>query len=172
MAFYSRSGLLGVDLNVTTTGQMHQLGSMVEGSDGTLWQYVQAVSAVSAYAVVAIGQSTASSSGIMAMASVADAVAGYQLAVSQQAFAASEYGWVPIRGTGGQDTQMRVLCSSTMSAGNALYIGTKTGSVSIQASSSATVKGIMVYGASGADEATVTSLPCIVSWPRCNYSGA
>lgn len=167
MAFYSRSSIIGVDLNSTSTTPNYALGTMTEGSDGSLWQYVNASTSVSAYAVVAINQS-----GTMAMASVADAVAGRQLAVAQNAFAASDYGWVPIRGTGGQNNQFKVLCSSTMSGGNALYVGSQTGVVSIQASSSATVKGIMVYTASGSDTATVTVMSCVISWPKCNYSGA
>ena len=167
MAFYVSSSKLGVDLNTTSSTALFALGEMVEGSDGTIWEYVNASTSVSAYAIVAIN-----ASGTMAMASVADAVAGRQLAVAQAAFAASEYGWVPIRGTGGANNQMRVLCSSTMSGGNALYVGSRTGVCSIQASSSATLVGVMVYGASGADHALTTSLACIISWPRCNYSGA
>lgn len=167
MAFYVSSSKLGVDLNTTSTTALFALGEIVEGSDGTIWEYVNASTSVSAYAIVAIN-----ASGTMAMASVADAVAGHQLAVAQAAFAASEYGWVPIRGTGGANNQMRVLCSSTMSGGNALYVGSRTGVCSIQASSSSTLVGIMVYGASGADHALTTSLACIISWPRCNYSGA
>ena len=167
MAFYVSSSKLGADLNTTSPTALFALGETVEGSDGTLWEYVNASTSVSAYAIIAIN-----ASGTMAMASAADAVAGLQLAVAQTAFAASEYGWVPIRATGGATNQMRVLCSGTMSGGNALYVGSRTGVCSIQVSSSATLHGVMVYGASGADHATVTSLACIVSWPKCNYSGA
>lgn len=167
MAFYVSSSTIGVDLNNTSTTALFALGMTVEGSDGTMWEYVQASTSVSAYAVVAIN-----SSGTCAMASVADAVSGLQLAVAQNAFAANDFGWVPIRGTGGENTQMRVLCSSTMSGGNALYVGTRTGVVSIQASSSSTVKGITVYGASGSDHALTTSLAAVITWPKCNYSGA
>ena len=164
MAFRVSSSRIGVDLNNTSTTALFALGETVEGSDGTLWEYVQASTSVSAYAVVAIAQS-----GTCAMASVVDATSGRQLAVAQNAFAANDYGWVPIRGTGGGLNQMRVLCSGTMSGGSALYVGSRTGVVSIQVSGSATLRGVVVYGASAVDEATVTSLPCVISWPRCSY---
>ena len=166
MAFYVNSSNLGVDLNNTSSTQLFALGTTVEGSDGTLWEYVNASTSVSQYAVVAINQS-----GTCAMASVVDAVSGLQLAVAQAAFAASEYGWVPIRATGGENTQMKVLCSSTMSGGSSLYVGLRTGVVSIQASSSATVQGIIVLGASGVDHTLTTSLACIITWPKCKYQG-
>ena len=165
MTFYVNSSTIGADLNNTITTKLFTLGSTLEGSDGSIWQYVVASTSVSQYAVVAIN-----SSGTMAMASVIDATTGRQLAVAQNAFAASEYGWVPVHGGGGVSSTFRVLVSATMSGGNALYVGSQTGVVSIQASSSATVKGIAVYAASGADHATVTSLACIISWPRCNYT--
>jgi len=167
MAFYVTSSVIGVDLNSTSTTALFALGATVEGSDGTLWEYVTASTSVSAYAVVAI-----STSGTCGMASVLDAVSGLQLAVAQNAFAANDYGWVPIRGTGGGTNQMRVLCSSTMSGGNALYFGSRTGVVSIQAPGSATAQGITVYGASGSDHATTTSLAAVITWPKCNMVGA
>ena len=167
MAFYQTGSVLGADLNNTSTSAGFVLGSTVEGADGTLWQYVVASTSVSQYAVVAIN-----SSGTMAMASAADAIAGRQLAVAQSAFAASEYGWVPIRGTGGDQNQFKVLCSGTMSGGNALYMASETGKVAIQTSGSSTLQGIMVYAASGSDVATVTAMGCIITWPRCKYSGS
>jgi len=167
MTFYVNSSTIGADLNNVSTTQLFTLGSTLEGSDGTIWQYVNASTSVSQYALIAIN-----ASGTMAMASAADAVAGLQLAVSQQAFTASSYGWVPIHGTGGTSSTFKVLASSTMSGGNALYVGTKTGSVSIQASGSSTLTGIIVYAASGVDHATTTSLACVITWPKCNYSGS
>ena len=167
MAFYPSSSLIGADLNNVSTTQLFVLGTTMEGSDGTLWQYTQAITSVSAYAVVAINPS-----GVCAMASVADAASGLQLAVAQVAIPASSYGWVPVHGVGGASGTLQVLCSSTMSGGSALYFGTRTGVVSIQASGSATANGIIVYGASGTDHALTTSLPCVITWPRCNIAGA
>ena len=166
MAFFNNSSLIGVDFNTASTTQLFALGTTAEGSDGSLWQYVVASTSVSAYAVVAINVA-----GTCAMASVVDAVSGLQLAVSQIAIPASSYAWVPVHGVGGPNGTFKVLCSATMSGGNALYVGSQTGVVSIQASSSATVQGITVYAASGADHATTTSLACVISWPKCTYNG-
>jgi hypothetical protein len=167
MAFYNNSSLIGVDFNSVSTTQLFSLGTTAEGSDGTIFQYTQASTSVSAFAVVAIN-----AAGTCAMASVLDAVQNLKLGVSQIAIAANEYGWVPIHGTGGATGTLKVLCSATMSGGCSLYVGSRTGVVSIQASSSATVRGIVVYAASGSDHSTTTSLACVLTWPKSNYLGS
>ena len=165
MAFYNNSSLIGVNFNTTTTTQLFTLGTTTEGSDGTLWQYTKANTSVSAYAVVAI-----TPSGACAMCSIGDAVLGYQLAVPQIAFAASEYGWVPVHGVGGANSNLKVL-AATMTA-TSIYISATTGRLSYTESGSATIHGITIYGASGSDVGGVTSLACILTWPKCNIVGA
>ena len=166
MAFYQVGSGIGVDLNNTSTSQGFGLGATIEGSDGTIWQYVTASTSVSQYAVVAIN-----SSGTMAMASAADAIAGLSLAVAQSAFAANDYGWVPIHATGGDQNGIKVLCSGTMSGGNALYVASETGKISIQTSGTSTLKGITVFSASGSDVSTVTAMACVITWPKCRSFG-
>lgn len=155
--------MIGVDLNNANSTQQFALGSMVTGSDGTIWVYAQAATAVTAYQVVAVN-----ASGTMGKCSIADAIAGYQLGVAQNAFAASDYGWVPIHGTGGPGTTMKVQFSATNTQNVAIYIATSTGNLSTTASS-ATVQGVGLQTATVT--AGITSYACIVTWPRCNYTG-
>lgn len=163
MAFYVNSSTIGVDLNNSNSTQQFALGSVVTGSDGTVWQYVNAATAVTAYQVVAI-----STSGTMGKCSVADAMAGMQLAVAQNAFAASDYGWVPIHGTGGPGTTMKVQVSATNTQNVAIYIATSTGNISTTASS-ATIAGIAFQTATVT--AGITAYAAIVSWPKCLGAG-
>lgn len=163
MAFYVNSSKIGVDLNNTNSTQQFALGEVVTGSDGTIWQYANAATAVTAYQLVAIN-----TAGTCGKASVADAMAGMQLAVAQNAFAASDYGWVPIHGTGGPGTSMRISVSATCTQNVAIYIATSTGNISTTASS-ATIAGIALQTATVT--AGITNYACIVTWPKVLGAG-
>jgi hypothetical protein len=163
MSFYTNSSLIGVNLNAASATQDFALGSVCAGSDGTFWQYVNAATAVTAYQVVAI-----STSGTMGKCSIADAVLGLQIAVAQCAFSGSQYGWVPIHGTGGPGTTLKAQYSATTTQNVAIYIATSTGNLSTTASS-ATIQGIAIQTATVT--AGITSYAAIITWPRCNYTG-
>ena len=163
MAFTPISSLIGVNLNAASATQDFALGSVCTGSDGTIWQYVNAATAVSAFQVVAI-----STSGTMGKCSIADAVAGMQLAVAQAAFSGSQYGWVPIHGTGGPTTTLRAQYSAPTTQNVAVYIATSTGNLSTTASS-ATIVGVALQTATVT--AALTAYAAIVSWPKCNFAG-
>jgi len=166
MAFYVSSSKLGVDLNNTSSTQLFNLGEILAASDGSLWQYVVADSTVSAYSVVVVNQS-----GTMHMAVLGDvnAGAGNFLAVAQNIFAPSEYGWVPIHGTGGAATGFRVKVSASVTLGVNLYLATSSGNISSTAAASATLKGIALTTASAV--AGVTLYACVLTWPKVNTLG-
>lgn len=165
MAFSVNSGSIGVDLNNTSTTQLFSLGSMVRGSDGSIWQYVCASSTCTAYSVVIVN-----SSGTCKTAVLGDTNAGQgpQLAVVQNTFAASEYGWVPIHGGAGL-AGFRVNVSASVTLGVTLYLATSSGHLSSTAAASATVNGIVLSSASAV--AGITNYPCILTWPKFNTLG-
>lgn len=175
MAFFSQSPAIGVNVAGTETSRILPDGSTsgspsfgpgtrVLGSDGTQWQYGQAISAITAGAVCAIA-----TSGTCGRASVGDAIAGRQLCFAQNAFAAAEWGWFALNGSGGPNNQLSVLVSSTATALAALYISSSTGILSTQGSSSATVAGVWL-NASASATAGVTYYAAIATWPRISNS--
>lgn len=166
MAFYVSASKLGVDLNNSNATQAFDLGEVATASDGSIWQYVVAATTVSAYSVVVVNQS-----GTMQMAVLGDvnAGAGNFIAVAQNAFAPSDYGWVPIHGTGGASTGFRVKVSASVTLGVTLYLATSSGNISSTAAASATLKGIALTTASAV--AGVTVYACVLTWPKVNTLG-
>lgn len=166
MAFYPNSSKLGVDLNNSSSTQVFALGTTIRGTDGSIWQYVCASTTVSAYSVVVVN-----SSGTMHMAVLGDVDAGggAQIAVAQNTFAPSEYGFVPIHG-GAAGTTFNVKVSGSATLGAVLYMATSSGNVAITAAASATLKGIVLATASA--WSGVTTKPCILTWPKVNTLGA
>lgn len=174
MPFYPASQKLGVDLNnaqafSTASPAQFNLGALVRGSDGSMWQYVCADTTVSAYSVVVVNQS-----GTMHMAVLGDvnAGAGNFLAVAQCAFAPNEYGWVPIHGGGGVNNTFKVKVSGSAQPGTTLYLATSSGNLATTAAASATIKGIAIATASTTSTGVGTPVPIIMTWPKINTLGA
>jgi len=142
------------------------LGTTLRGTDGSIWQYCCANGTVSAYSVVGIN-----SSGTAKMLVLGDVNAGqgYQIGVTQNGFASSEYGWVPIHGGAGL-AGFKVKVSASVTLGVSLYLATSTGNLSSTAAASATMKGIVLSTASAV--AGVTVYACILTWPKVNTLGA
>jgi len=169
MAFYTNSSSIGVNLNTSSTTQDFALGSLIQGSDGSIWQYACAATTVSAYSVVAIN---ASGSMNMAVLGSINGTFGVQLAVSQNTFAPGEYGWVPVHGVGGGTGTFKVKVSGSVSAGLMLYIGTASGNITITAAASGTLHGVAVVTAMDTADTAVTAAPCIITWPRPRTLGS
>lgn len=169
MAFYPNSSTVGVDLNNAGSTQLFALGSIVNGSDGSIWQYVQAGTTVSAYSVVAI---SASGTANMCVLGDINGTDGVQLGIAQNTFAPSDYGWVPVHGVGGGNGAFKVKVSGSVSAGLMLYIATASGNVAITAATSGTLAGIAVVTASDTADTAVTAMPCIISWPKPRTTGS
>lgn len=157
-SFFSQQSRVGVDLNNSSTTQLFALGTKTLGSNNTEWVYVQAATSITAYKVVAFNGTFT-----CGMASGTDLIAGtHEIAVAQNAFAASEYGWVCRRGD-----RIGVMCTGSVSVGNQLFLAassTPTGICSISASASGTIVGISLVTVVDTANATVHS--AILTWPR------
>lgn len=171
MAYYVNSSTLGVDLtqSQSSVAPTFGIGQIINGSDGSIWQYVQAETTVSAYSVVAINPSGIMNMAVLGM--INGSTEGKQLAVSQFSFAPSEYGWVPVHGVGGPGGTFKVKVSGSVSAGLMLYIGTASGNLAITAAVSGTIEGIAVVTAMDTANTAVTAAPCILTWPRARTLG-
>ena len=167
MAYYATSSLIGVDFNTTSTTQLFALGTRATGSDSTEWVYVQAASAVTAFKAVTINATYT-----CGMASVTDVIGtsaglGGRLAWAQVAFAANDFGWVPVNGT----VYVMMTGSSTLAAGAVPVClagsAVSTGMSSMVATATGTLQGITIIAqGSGGQTATATAARAILSWPR------
>jgi hypothetical protein len=83
------SSLIGVDLNNYSTTAQFTLGTMVNGTDGSLFEYVFAASAISTYNAVIIDENELASN-----ATTTNAAFTKRIGVAQISIAISCYGWV------------------------------------------------------------------------------
>lgn len=161
--FFAIGSNVGVDLANAGTTQLFSLGTTVEGNRDSVWVYVQASTAVTAYTAVAMSTAAA-----MGMASVFDVGAGLQLGVAQTAFSAEEYGWIPIKGS-----PLNVLVAGSGLAGNAMYINVSTNATGITASSASATGTLIgaVYLSVNDSTATVTVGTCVLTYPMAKTIG-
>jgi len=155
-SFYTIGSSIGVDLANAGTTQLFGLGTTVEGNRDSVWVYVQASTSVTAYKAVAMSTAAA-----MGMASAKDVVVGLQLGVAQTAFAAEEYGWIPIKGS-----PFNVMTTGSCTAGNPLYVASSalgTGMTSSTASGTGTLIGAEYLTVQSTN--TVTVATCVLTYP-------
>lgn len=114
------SGALGVNFTTTTTGTttngagaLFALGTVVDGTDGSKWIYVQANGAITQYDVVGIDEDYQASTITSALAG-----AGYLPGFAQVAFADNDMGWVALRGS-----NINVRAAQSCAADTLLYVG-------------------------------------------------
>lgn len=93
MAFQT-SGCLGVDFTATPTTAEFDLGTVVDGTDGSKWIYVKASAAITQYDCVAIDEDYNATPMTKALAD-----AGHRPGFAQVAFASADYGWVALEGS-------------------------------------------------------------------------
>lgn len=98
---YITDGALGIDLTAVTAGTTtdgddaaFKLGERHTGTDGTVWVYVQAGSAITQYDCVTVDEN-------FQAVPMTDTTAGsgHIIGFAQIAFADNEFGWVAIEGT-------------------------------------------------------------------------
>lgn len=129
------SGQIGVNLDLVTSVPQHPLGAMVSTNDGGIYQYVQAASTVSQYAVVAI---FANQTVRMIETSIVNAAGELQSRVvgfAQSSMASAYYGWVARTG------KVIFNVADDCAAGAILFTTTTAGVVD-----DATVSGALVLG--------------------------
>lgn len=161
------SGALGVNLALTYAGTTtdgagapFSMGQIVEGTDATIWVFVQAGAAISQYAFVAIDENFQAQP-----ITGARVTEGQRVGVAQVAFADNEFGWVAISGSGSIKGLVRSSCAS----GVPLYTDV-SGAGFLDDSATATqalIEGVVILttqSSSTAQEGSGVSL--ILSYPR------
>lgn len=159
------SSVIGVNLQGNSDGATANfgLGQHVIGNASSEWIYVNAGVALTTGQMVSINTTFTAVPASLANV-VNPLVAGTtQLAFVQGAFAASDYGWVCLRGD-----NMNVLLSTTSTLGAPLYVGgSNGGALQTNTMNSGTLAGISFVTASATGTITAANTAYIV-WPRAN----
>ena len=136
----------------TSTDKKFALGTIGHGSNGTRWMYVQASAAISQYYVAAITEAF-----LAAPASAALGSEGHIPGFPQVAFAASDYGWMPISGSG--DLKIKAVATKD----GPLYVGssgaTSSGYVVTNTTSGTLLNGVVIVSTA----ASAGALPLIIA---------
>ncbi len=92
---YSTAPLTSMYNETTSTDAKVALGTIVNGTNGTMWVYVKAAAAITQYDWVSIDKSFNATSGTKTLLDRLDTSVGF----AQIAFASADYGFVAIRGS-------------------------------------------------------------------------
>ena len=147
---YVTDGTIGIDLSTVSSSRPYTLGQIVEASDGSVWQYVHNVTALTQYDCVAIASGSTAAPVTTTLAN-----AGNKLGFAQVAFAASQNGWVALQGFG-----LKVNTDASCLPGVPLYTQDTAGSLS-DATASLThtpVLGVMLIATQAVAGATAANV--------------
>lgn len=141
---FVNSSTIGVNLQGNSDGATANfgLGQHTLGNAGSEWIYVAAAGAFTTGSLVAINSGFTAKLALATDLFGTTAGTGMQLAFTQGAFAASDFGWVCIRGA-----NMVVAVSNVSTLGAALYVSTNSGIVTT-AAGSGTLAGVILATAS------------------------
>jgi hypothetical protein len=147
-------GLVGARIDAAESTKRFPLGTKASGTSGTEWIYVQAAVAINAYDMVTY-TSVYQASGATTTSASTEA----RIGVAQHSFAASDYGFIAVRGDA-----LTVNVSATNQPSVQLYIASTTGKLS-STSSSGTLQG-MFLNANVSSTAGVTLGSAFVNFPN------
>lgn len=99
---YATDGTAGVNFNNEddSNAPAHTVGTIVFGTDGSKWMYVQALSTIAQYDAVAILASGSAANANMGAVplTTTNALTSVRVGFAQVAIASSKYGWVALEG--------------------------------------------------------------------------
>lgn len=150
---YVTDGKIGIDLSNVSSNRTAALGTVAEGSDGTMWEYVTNVTALTQYDVVVIQNGGTASPITTTLAN-----SGARIAFAQSAFAASQNGWVALTGQG-----LKVNTDASCLPAVPLYTQDTAGSLS-DATNSLThspVLGVMLLATQSVAGATLAAVTAV-----------
>lgn len=154
--FVVNSSTIGVDLNNSATSAAFALGTRVNGSQDTLWVYVQANGAITTGMCCSINTTGTATPCLTSGGSL---VANSDIAFAQNAFADTEYGWLA---KNGNNVYIRV--SGTTSPSGVLYIAVSSGLLHTT-SASGTLSGVALL-ANVSSTAVGIAVLANLTWPK------
>ena len=146
--FFQTGSTLGVDLTQSNATQTHDLGTVVDGTEGSRWIYCQANGAITGDGYVCL--ISESYQADMIETTLSGTGFGEQVGVAKHAWADNEYGWIQVRGT----ADIRVAASA---AADTTLNTTATAGVldDDQTAGSEDILGCAIKTANGGSEANV-----------------
>lgn len=151
--FYPVTPIAGQTFTEATTDQRAALGAQVMGNTGTIWEYVQATSAIGANTCVSIVDN--------AIRPVTKALADVNpnFGFPQFAFTAAQYGWIPRTANGTITVKVKASCAPFVG----LYTTSSAGVLDDTSASQTKIEGI-VTTTTNTSSVTITR-PARVMWP-------
>lgn len=157
---YITNGPAGASLTKLTAGTTTDgagaefaLGTTAQGSDGSIWVYVQAGAAITQYQWVAIDENFQAVKGTKALAD-----AGHAVGFAQIAFADNDMGWVCTHGA-----NISVLTLASCAADVQLYTSGTAGSLDDTAASQTLIRGVVQVAAA---TASALARECLAVYPN------
>lgn len=152
---YSVDGTIGVNLAERTTELNAVLGQTTRATDGSIWTYVQANGAVTAYDCVCIDENFQAAACTKALVD-----AGHGIGFAQAAFADNEYGWVATHAPGNASVRVAASCAADVQ----LYTTATAGVLDDTSASQTIIRGVVLVaaGTSGG----VSARECIAVYPN------
>lgn len=162
---FVNTSTIGVNLQGNSDGAtaLFGVGNHVLGNMGSEWMYVNAGAALTTGQLLCISLSMTAFPATQTLVSGTAAQAGgpfNTLAFAQGAFAASDYGWVALRGD-----SLNVNLSSSSTLGLPLYLSVVMSGTVTTVTGALTLAGIMIQSVSATAIANPATL-AFVTWPR------
>lgn len=98
---YAIDGKVGVDFTANTSNALFTVGTRVNGSDGTTWEYIQAGSDIAQYNWVVLYQNNSATATYAPQGfplTITNAALTYGVGIAQVAITSTFYGWVCVNG--------------------------------------------------------------------------
>lgn len=160
MASYVNSSMVGVDLNNAADSAQFAVNTRVNGSNDSLWVYVEANGALTTGDLVSI---TTAGTATRCLTSGGSNPAFSDIAFAQGSVTSGQFAWVAKNGA-----NLYVAVSSTAALGAALYVATTSGKLSTT-SASGTLMGVSLLAAVATATTTVTNAN--LTWPKWANAG-
>lgn len=155
----STSSLIGANFSATGTTQLFALGSRANGTDGSVWEYVQASGTFTTGWLVALTPTGTANSFITANAILT--AQGVDIGFAQTTISRDEYGWVAKQGR-----SMYILCTGTCTGGGAVGISAGGGRVENVGVVAVGHTLFGIYITTSASTGTASVGVATLTWPR------
>lgn len=154
------SSVLGASLSSPDTTRLFALGTRIQGTDDTWWEYVEATSTFVTGQLVLVNQGGTALNFTTALAA-APGVAGMDIGLAQFTVSQGEFAFIAKQGR-----NLYILCTGTIAAGtgvaNASALGGRVQAMA--AAAAGTMAGIHIT--TSASTATASVAIATVTWPR------
>lgn len=164
---YNTDGLAGVNFNNVddSDAPAHTVGTIVIGTDGSKWIYVQALSTIAQYdalAIITSGSAENANMGAVPLTTT-NALTSIRFGIAQVAIASSKYGWVALDGN-----NLRVKTLVACQPAVPLFTTATAGSLDDTVVTAGHVHGVVLKSSA----TSASAPPCIAANPHIGiYAG-